>query len=947
LFYNSSLNNANIPGLTNSSFGELAAGASFVGSWESAFNWPSIQALGSSNTSMQYTIDQAIDNLGTTIVNTQVFYRGTSEGLDENIQINANYVRVTAKNLGSVTTSGFKLNTTYGDLPAFPQALSNTGNLKVASKETQNFTRKLRDNFQNWPNSNWNRVSKASGDLILLDGNVAGCGYLVMSLDPLTAGTETFIESDPVYNMPIDLSVGIHTSQRTYGQELSVSVISNDAGSIQYTEVQILNIQQAATTLTINTSVAHGMRIGQRFGIYGVTSDSRLNYAGLVIASTPTSTQFTATAGPQGAIASLTVGPFSPASAYIYVRDSLHGATNGTSMILENATPSNASFYVKAEGGDSTPIAGIFAGNHSSSILTTTSTQVTASALSYAFRPTDQFMLALYADRLQWSDSAVDTLSQSLARATFSQVIPNPDNQYVIRLAVKNRKGLTIPVAKIVSAAKTGTTTATVITDVAHGLSTGDYINTYGARDQTNFANLATATVVASVINSTSFTVVWGPAVTTTSYSGSVARVQGQQVLQGAVTQSIQSATIASSILTLVLSAAVTGVTFGDYVNIHGCRDNVAGADMGLDGTYRVRDLTGANLILEPIGNKTIATTLSTTNCGGTILKRTDLRISFVRLFDFERLRVELLSRPSGDAAIAAPVISQGGTIYTVNAVTSLSQIAASIPLMTVANGSANKALGVSLTNALSNIDQSATAFAGAGRVNGTVVATANGGGAVISAEINVSALTLGTASSVIAILQESRGGTNFTDIWQSEPITTIGIISTPAIPVAGRRRWCFHSVGGTSTTVTVTITALELFGQYPMVRSFRDVFSVTNPLSTVFNSATPVVTTFALATVNTVTSPWLIEGANALTYFITLTGAPTVTTQPVISVEFSMDGTNWVTTSNTMTAAGNNTYTVSLQNQIWKFTRLKVTTAAAYSAGSYTITLMGVNVRG
>jgi len=953
LFYNSVSNNANIPGLTNSGFGQLAAGASFTGGWESAFNWPSIQIMGNSNQPMQYTIDQSIDGTNATIVNSTVFYRGAIEELDENLQINGNYVRITAKNLGAASTSGFQLNTTYGDLAALPQALSNSGNLKVASRETQNFTRKLRDNFQSWPNNNWTRVSKAGGDLILLDGNVAGCGYLVMSLDPLSTGTETFIESDPIYNMPVDLGVGIHTSQRTYGQELSVAVISNDAGAVSFAEVQILNIQQATTTLTINTSAAHGMRIGQRFGIYGVTSDSRLNYAALIVATTPTATQLTATAGPQGTIASLTVGPFSPAAAFMYIRDSIHGATNGTSMILENATTTNASFYVKAEGGDSTPIGGTFAGNHSATILTTASSQITTAALNYAFRPTDQFMLALYADRLQWSDSVVDTTSQSVARATFSQVVPHPDNQYVVRFAIKNRKGLTVPVAKIVSAVKTGTTTATVTTDVAHGLSTGDYINTYGARDQTNFANLTTATVVASIINSTSFTVVWGAAVTATSYGGSVARVQGQQVLQGAVTQSIQSATIASSILTLILSNTVSGITFGDYINIHGCRDAVAGADVGLDGIYRVRDFTGSTVILEPIGTTTIPTTLSTTNCGGTILKRTDLRISFVRLFDFERLRVELLPRPASDATSGAPIVVQGGTlptvttVGTVSTVTSLSQIAASVPLMTVANGSTNKALGISMTNALSNVDQSATAFAGAGRVNGTVVATANGGGAVISSEINVTAITLGTATSVVAILQESRGGTNFTDIWQSEPITATGIISTPAIPVAGRRRWCFHSIGGTSTTVTVTITTLELFGQYPMVRSFRDVFSATNPLSTVFNSATAVATTFVLTTLNTVTAPWLIEGSNALTYFITLAGGPTVTTQPIISVEFSMDGTNWLTTTNTITAAGNNTYSLSLQNQIWKFTRLKVTTAAVYSAGSYTITLMGVNVRG
>ena len=41
-------------------------------------------------------------------------------------------------------------------------------------------------------------------------------------------------------------------------------------------------------------------------------------------------------------------------------------------------------------------------------------------------------------------------------------------------------------------------------------------------------------------------------------------------------------------------------------------------------------------------------------------MRRTDLRISFVRVFDFERERVELLARPYGDLSSAAPVTIQG-----------------------------------------------------------------------------------------------------------------------------------------------------------------------------------------------------------------------------------------------------------------------------------------------
>jgi hypothetical protein len=49
-------------------------------------------------------------------------------------------------------------------------------------------------------------------------------------------------------------------------------------------------------------------------------------------------------------------------------------------------------------------------------------------------------------------------------------------------------------------------------------------------------------------------------------------------------------------------------------------------------------------------------------DCGGGVIKRTDLRVSYVRIFDFERQRVELLPRPTGDISASVPVVVQGGS---------------------------------------------------------------------------------------------------------------------------------------------------------------------------------------------------------------------------------------------------------------------------------------------
>lgn len=69
-------------------------------------------------------------------------------------------------------------------------------------------------------------------------------------------------------------------------------------------------------------------------------------------------------------------------------------------------------------------------------------------------------------------------------------------------------KSVTRPIAKIVSITKTASTTATVTTDVPHGLLTTNYVTIKGVRDQTNFPNLTTSTVVASTPTTTTFTIV-------------------------------------------------------------------------------------------------------------------------------------------------------------------------------------------------------------------------------------------------------------------------------------------------------------------------------------------------------------------------------------------------------------------------------------------------------
>jgi hypothetical protein len=554
-----------------------------------------------------------------------------------------------------------------------PKIVSNVDPLPVAS---QNITTKFREAFEVYDpvrGGKWEE-SKASGDLIYVDGNAAAASYLVISKDPLVAGTESSISSIGAVAMPIEAAAGLHMSQRTLGQEFAVEMVDAGAPLADVADIAISAISQATTVLTVDTVLPHGLSVGKSIGIRDC-SNLLANYPALVVATVPSPTQFTATAGPGGTIVSQTITNPAGAKGFVYFRERLGRAQNGISQIFENTTVTNASLYIRSEAGDALP-SGTIAGSHSVTVGTTASVQLVNAAYQYAFAPTTEFRLFVQADRTQWADSAVDAVAQTTSRLLRTQVCPDPGLNYKLRIRATNNKSLTVPVAQIVSAVKSGTTTATINTDRPHGLVANDPVVIYGIRAQgaAEFPNLTTATVVASVTSSTQFTIVIGTAGTITSYGGYVAKVQGGNLMSslGAVAQVAQSATLSTLAdgtrqLVLVGSAnwAAPATTVGDLVELVGVRDNTTGATLNVDGPWKIANAATTNLtlVLPYAGQRTLPADFGSTNCGGGVIKRTDLRISFLRVFDYERERVELLARPSGDLAAAVPVVLQGGAL--------------------------------------------------------------------------------------------------------------------------------------------------------------------------------------------------------------------------------------------------------------------------------------------
>jgi len=569
----------------------------------------------------------------------------------------------------------------YNDVARRNKDMNDGTYAEVVSAVTENISNKFRETFEAWPSAEWTET-KSAGDIITVDGNALGSSYLVISQDPLSAGTETYIDTTQSFGMPVELAVGLHASQQAWGQDLSIEFIDRDFIDPIPEDLAISSITQATSTLTVETVLPHDLAVGKRIGIRGC-SNAVANYPALVVAAVTSPTGFTVTTGPNGSIPSQTITNPAGAKGFVYFRPALSSSRNGTSMHLESPTATFGFFYARASAGDSLPFASgsgsAINGRQSTAIGTTASVSLSATPYTYAFTPTNEYRLTMMADRLQWSDALIDSLAASTNRVLRSQVVPNPSKTYFMRIKARSEPSLTIPVGQIVTVSKAGATTATVTTDVPHGLVTGDLIVGYGVRDvAAGFYPALTAPTAVTVTGANTFTVIWGTAATNTSFGGYIAKVNAACPVPGALTMSVVNAvktTLVDGQHQIVLGGTANwaGVAIGDYVNVVGCRVTSTGDSVGIDGAWKVANFATTSLTLVNIpGYSPTVADFALLNCGGGVIKRTDMRVSYVRLFDFERQRVELLPRPTGDIAAAISTVPQGGTIATVSTVSAV-----------------------------------------------------------------------------------------------------------------------------------------------------------------------------------------------------------------------------------------------------------------------------------
>lgn len=779
-------------------------------------------------------------------------------------------------------------------------AINSTLNNGV-SVSAKNVDLKLRETFTSYtPGVIWTE-EKAPGDIIQLDGNSVGSSYITISKDPLNTGTESYITTTGTYNAPVEIVTGFSISQRTLGQESSIEFVSTDTPETPYIDVLLTSINQSSSNIYCSTATPHGLRPGRRISIYGCVP-SGLNHPSLVVAAVSSSTAFSASAGPGFAIPSTTISGTTPG--YVTVRSLMGGATDGTCQIFEGNSNAAASFYVRSDQDDPFP-SGTIAGNQT---ITVASSSAVASLVapginSFSSLPSSEYKLVIQPDRLQWSDAAVDTTSAPTNRFLKTQLIPNTSLNYKLRFRATNSKSLTVPTAKIISATKTGTTTATIVTDIPHGLkaigTVYDQVVVYGISNYTSFPNITTPTQISSVVDATTFTIVIGSAGSAVAYGGFVAKANGAlssatvPINAGMINTNWITASVTAGILRLT-SVPAGGINSlfmpGDYVNVYGLVNSSTGASMELDGVYKAVQVDYTDLYLINIDTTPAPEALSSTGIGGTVLRRRDTRINFARIFNYARDRVEVLPRATNDLSGSIPV--QGTVVIGSGTVTSVSTayLAAPIVLTDVASTTITATVNTStVTPSAGTISQLFTVFV-------TAVA--------------------GTLPILDIVIQESDDtGTNWNTIYQFPRITAIGIYRSPLIPAAGNRVRYSQTITGTGASFTRAINRTQSHASVPIQRQFFDYNILLN-----LSSAT--------------TSTFSTEGCVDLVVVASI-GAVT-TAAPVLIYEGSADAVNWYQVGADIITQANSTKILQISNASSRYSRVSVKTAGSGAALNY-----------
>lgn len=748
-----------------------------------------------------------------------------------------------------------------------------------------NAKEKFRDGFVSYVTgpdpSVYDTVDTSNGNFIVnTGGNAVGSSYVRISLSPLTQNQSYSFTTKQSFQFPFNFGAGISASQRVNGQEFAMEMVGVDTDGTVQTNTPTADVNITGTTITIAsnsgsvTAANHGLKGGDRIIITGC-ADPAMNVGPVTVTGVFSTSGFNIPI-------TIADGSYSSVGGVIKRADPTDDAKNVGSLLFDGTTTTTAQFVTR-RNGDSPRIT-------SSTINTTTASQTSTASYTDAFNSASVHELMPKVDSLYYRSFPADSRGSGIAGSNrYSQSVPDEEFYYKLRVRAKNHANFNVPVAEIASIAKTGTTTATVTTVAAHGLTSSDRVVIWGVRDQTNFPNLTGRTTI-TVLNSTQFTIVIGPAVTITDTNGGVVvKINGNTVdlsTAGYFPQSIQSISRTGNVMTLIGSGTWATPLPGEYVHIYG----VNSAANQYEGAYKVLRVNTTSLDLESTGAD-----FGSITTGGALIRRTDVRIHFIRCLGYTRLETEIVGG-RGDSS------DQNDSVPIVGAVNVNSQISATnTTMITTSDWSGNQTTDVTSAALTTTTTTSAITPHYIGQKS-------------FAFQFVVTAVSGTSPTLDIGIEESYDAGTNWIRIYDMPRITATGSYTTPRLKPNGNRIRYVQTVGGTSPSFTRAVNRLTYSTDELYKYRFID-------------------RTIAPNTLNSTTPAYKTEGAMQLQVAIS-SGAIT-TTAAVFTLEGSMDNLNWYTIGTTMTPAANTTVSQTLTD-LSRFTRVRVSTAGVGQTLNY-----------
>jgi len=708
-------------------------------------------------------------------------------------------------------------------------------------------------------------------------GEANGSSYLKISMCPFTAGSEYYLTSKELFKFPLNFGFGFSASSRPRQNNLLIGLAGVDSNSnVQYVTPKAdvalpSTVTVASLIITINFATNHSFKGGDRVSLYG-NGDNRLNI-GPVTVSVITEKQITipTTLGN----ATYTAGGF------IRFDDPVADLYNGALVYTADQTLTTSYNTSARRNGAS----------FRTSVIGGTSSQATTSGSSNfteSYTSSNMFEVIPTPDDTLFTLRAPDAVSSPGTPVRFSQGSPDDTINYKIFIAAKNNIRMPRPIARIVSAVKSGSNGVTYTTDVPHNLNLNSRITIYGVRDAANFPNLTSPVSPTTIINSTQFIVPVGTSATASSAGGRVDLCEGGDNVDSANFPSVQSISRTDNVMTITLVTTVSGLSQGETIHLYGCD----ATSMGLyDGAYLVRRFFGSTIMVDSVGAN-----FSSINCGGAILRRLDYRIHFVRVNDYARTAVEITGNTSSDAQRSIPVVQTGTATVSVSGTPSV-----------IISGQPTFNLNTPIQNLVHN---------------GTVTSNSNSASSIplgvsVSFQLNIGVVS-GTNPTMDVTVQESfDAGITWLNIYAFPRVTSTNVVQSPTFPCNGNRYRVTFIVGGTTPSFSTGVNMMT--APTPSNNFMRNVYD-------------------RVIAVNTLSSTsQVISAYNATIAQLSINMGAITTTAPAIQLQASVDNSStWFNIGTPLTAVANSTVNTVVSNLSVDAIRAIVTTAGSGATLNY-----------